>query len=90
MIGPGDAVKHNIPADAVLFSHERYRNFENLRTYRFDWGVQSSINLLGFHLRFKTDGRFQGCRIAFPREARDPAQTREVMVEMVREARQAT
>ena len=52
--------------------------------------VMTAVDRLGFHLRFKTDGRFRGCRIAFPREARDPAQTREVMVEMVREARQAT
>lgn len=47
----------------------------------------TAVDRLGFHLRFRTQGRFRGCRIAFPREARDPAQTREVMVELVREAR---
>lgn len=47
----------------------------------------TAVDRLGFHLRIKADGRYRGSRIAFPREVRDAGQTREVMVEMVREAR---
>ena len=47
----------------------------------------TGVDRLGFHLRIKLDGRTRGSRIAFPREVRDAGQTREVMIEMVREAR---
>ena len=47
------------------------------------------VDRLGFHLRLKTQDGMKGTRIAFLREVRDPAQAREVFVEMVRQARQA-
>ncbi|MCP3976246.1 MAG: DUF2470 domain-containing protein [bacterium] len=47
----------------------------------------TAVDRLGFHLRIEEDGRYRGTRIAFPREVRDAGQTREVMVEMVRDAR---
>lgn len=47
----------------------------------------TAVDRLGFHLRIKADGRYRGSRIAFPREVCDPAETRAVMVEMVRDAR---
>ncbi len=47
----------------------------------------TAVDRLGFHLRVMTDGRYRGCRIAFPREAKDPEQTRQVLVEMVRQTR---
>ena len=46
-----------------------------------------SVDRLGFHLRLKTQDGMHGARIAFLREVRDPAQTREIFVEMVRQAR---
>ena len=48
----------------------------------------TSVDRLGFHVRLKTQDGMHGARIAFLREVRDPAQTREVFVEMVQQARQ--
>jgi putative heme iron utilization protein len=48
----------------------------------------TSVDRLGFHVRLKTQDGMRGARIAFLREVRDPAQAREVFVEMVRQARQ--
>ena len=47
-----------------------------------------SIDRLGFNLRLKTRDGVHGTRIAFLREVRDPSRTREVFVEMVKQARQ--
>ena len=49
----------------------------------------TSVDRLGFHVRLKTQDAVKGTRIAFLREVRDPAQTREVFVEMVKQARQS-
>jgi len=48
----------------------------------------TSIDRLGFHLRLKTKDGVRGTRIAFSREVATPAESREVLVEMVRLARQ--
>jgi putative heme iron utilization protein len=48
----------------------------------------TSVDRLGFHLRLKTQDGMKGTRIAFLREVSDPTQTREVLVEMVKQARQ--
>jgi putative heme iron utilization protein len=48
----------------------------------------TSIDRLGFHLRLKTQDGVKGTRVAFLREVSDPSQTREVIVEMVKQARQ--
>jgi putative heme iron utilization protein len=48
----------------------------------------TSVDRLGFHLRLKTHDGVKGTRVAFSREVRDPAETREVFIEMVRQARQ--
>jgi putative heme iron utilization protein len=47
----------------------------------------TAVDRLGFHLRLKTGDRFHGTRMAFLREARTPVECREVLVEMVRQAR---
>jgi putative heme iron utilization protein len=49
----------------------------------------TAVDRLGFHARLKTADGMRGARIAFLREANDPAQARKVLVEMVRQARQA-
>ena len=49
----------------------------------------TSVDRLGFHLRLETQDGMKGTRVAFLREVRDPTQTREVFIEMVRQARQA-
>jgi putative heme iron utilization protein len=48
----------------------------------------TSVDRLGFHLRLKTQDGIKGTRIAFLREVSDASQTREVFVEMVKQARQ--
>jgi putative heme iron utilization protein len=48
----------------------------------------TAVDRLGFHLRLKTQDGMKGTRIAFLREVSDPLQTREVFVEMVKQARQ--
>jgi heme iron utilization protein len=47
----------------------------------------TSVDRLGFHLRFKTQDGVKGTRVAFLREVSDPAETREVFIEMVQQAR---
>jgi putative heme iron utilization protein len=47
-----------------------------------------SVDRLGFYVRLKTQDGVKGARIAFPREVRNSAQTREVFVEMVQQARE--
>src|SRR5208337_1658200 len=47
----------------------------------------TSVDRLGFHVRLKTQDGVHGTRIAFLREVRDSAETREVFVEMVKQAR---
>ncbi len=48
----------------------------------------TSVDRLGFHLRLKTTDGMRGTRIAFLREARNPKEAREVLIEMVQQARQ--
>ena len=48
----------------------------------------TAVDRLGFHLRLKTQDGVKGTRIAFLREVADSLQTREVLVEMVKQARQ--
>ena len=48
----------------------------------------TAVDRLGFHLRLKTPDGMKGTRIAFLREVSDPSETRDVFVEMVKQARQ--
>jgi len=49
----------------------------------------TSVDRLGFHLRLKTQDGVKGTRVAFSREVCEAAETREVFIEMVRQARQS-
>ena len=49
--------------------------------------TMTAVDRLGFHVRLLTNDGVRGARIAFPREARDSAATRTILVEMVRQAR---
>jgi putative heme iron utilization protein len=49
--------------------------------------TMTSVDRLGFSLRFKTDNGVKGARINFPREVATPQDTRTVLVEMVRQAK---
>src|SRR6202049_348479 len=49
--------------------------------------TMTSVDRLGFHIRFKTPEGTRGARIAFPREASNPEEVRNAVVDMVTEAR---
>src|SRR6266550_4411139 len=49
--------------------------------------TMTAVDRLGFHVRMKTPHGLRGARIAFLREASNPAETRKVLVEMVQQAR---
>jgi putative heme iron utilization protein len=49
--------------------------------------TMTSVDRLGFNLRLKTSEGIKGTRINFLREVATPKETREVLVEMVRQAR---
>ena len=50
--------------------------------------TMTSVDRLGFTLRLKTNEAIKGVRINFPRAVATPMETRTVLVEMVRQARQ--
>jgi heme iron utilization protein len=50
--------------------------------------TMTSVDRLGFDVRLKTPERIRGARIAFLREVSDPEETRNVLIEMVKQARQ--
>ena len=60
------------------------REFAGIET---EEAAMTSVDRLGFHLRLKTQDGVRGTRIAFLREANNPAETRKVLVEMVQQAR---
>jgi putative heme iron utilization protein len=49
----------------------------------------TAVDRLGFQLRLRSGDRVHGARIAFPREVRNSGDVRDVLVEMVRAARDA-
>jgi heme iron utilization protein len=51
--------------------------------------VMTAVDRLGFHVRLKTEEGMRGARVAFPREATTPGETRKVLVEMVQQARRS-
>ena len=48
----------------------------------------TAVDRLGFNVRLKTPERMRGARINFLHEVANPQQTREVLVQMVQQARQ--
>jgi len=50
--------------------------------------AMTAVDRLGFHVRLKTAEGMKGARIAFPREVTNPKEARQVLVEMVQQARQ--
>ncbi len=49
--------------------------------------TMTAVDRLGFQVRLTVEDGVRGARIAFPREARDPSAVRQVLVEMVHQAR---
>jgi putative heme iron utilization protein len=52
--------------------------------------TMTAVDRLGFHARLRTSDGMRGARIAFSREVSTPAETRNVLVEMVQQARSQT
>jgi heme oxygenase (biliverdin-IX-beta and delta-forming) len=52
--------------------------------------TMTTVDRLGFHVRLRTSDGMRGARIAFLREVNNPAETREMLVEMVQQARSQT
>ena len=78
-------IMHHINADhkdALILLAKRFADVEAQDA------EMTSVDRLGFHLRLKTKDGVRGTRIAFLREVVTPAESREVLVEMVRLARQ--
>jgi len=68
--------------DALILLAKRFADVEA------EDAEMTSVDRLGFHLRLKTKDGVRGTRIAFLREVATPVESREVLVEMVRLARQ--
>ena len=54
-----------------------------------DEAAMTAVDRLGFHVRLRSGDRVHGSRVAFPREAATSEEARRVLVEMVRQARNA-
>ncbi len=68
-------------ADALLLLAKFFAGVEA------DQATMTSVDRLGFHLRLKTPDRVRGVRIAFLVQARSVADTRKIMEQMLRLAR---
>jgi heme iron utilization protein len=68
--------------DALILLAKRFAGIEAQES-EMTW-----VDRLGFHLRLKTQDGVHGARMAFLREVSDPAQCREVFIEMVQQARE--
>jgi putative heme iron utilization protein len=68
--------------DALIPLAKRFAGIEAQEAH------MTSVDRLGFHLRLKTQDGMKAARIAFLREVRNSAKTREVFVEMAQQARQ--
>ena len=78
-----DIIQHmNIDhGDALILLARAFAGIESQEA------AMTSVDRLGFHVRFKAQDGMRGARIAFSREVRSPAEARTVLVEMVAQAR---
>src|SRR2546430_7274416 len=67
--------------DALLLLAREFARIESQEA------TMTAVDRLGFHVRVKTQDGTRGARIAFLREVTNPADTRKILVEMVRQAR---
>jgi heme iron utilization protein len=51
--------------------------------------TMTAVDRLGFHVRLNTESGMRGARVPFSREVSNPMETRTVLVEMVKQARQS-
>ena len=87
---PDPLVDHASGIIQYMNSHHASALVELARAYAgidSDEVTMTSVDRLGFHVRYKTPDGSRGARIAFLREATNPEETRKIVVEMVTEAR---
>jgi hypothetical protein len=79
----GDIIQHMNAdhKDALVLLARTFARIESTEA------TMTAVDRLGFHVRVKTPDGLRGARIAFLREASNPAETRKVLVEMVQQAR---
>jgi putative heme iron utilization protein len=79
----GDIIQHMNAdhRDALLLLARKFAGIEAQE------GTMTAVDRLGFQVRLKTQEGMRGARIAFSREVSNAAETRTVLVEMVRQAR---
>ena len=79
----GDIIQHMNAdhRDALLLLARKFAGIEAQE------GTMTAVDRLGFQVRLKTQEGMRGARVAFSREVSNAAETRTVLVEMVREAR---
>ena len=80
----GDIIQHmnTDHGDALRLLARAFAGIES------DEAAMTSVDRLGFHVRLKTPDGPRGARIAFSREVGSPAEARNVLIEMVAQARQ--
>jgi hypothetical protein len=83
-------------AAADIIEHMNRDHADALVTYARAYGGEAAdeatmiaVDRLGFKLRLRTGDRLHAARIAFPREITTPADTRTVLIEMLKQARTA-
>jgi putative heme iron utilization protein len=79
---------------AGILRHMNTDHGEALRLYcrafaglEAEEATMTGVDRMGFRVRARSEDRLQSLRINFPRQARTPAEARQVLVEMVAEAR---
>lgn len=68
--------------EALILLARAFADMESLEA------AMTSVDRLGFHVRLRTKDGMRGVRIAFLREVSTPIETREVLIEMMKRARQ--
>jgi len=83
-------------AAAGILNHMNRDHADALVTYARHFAGESAneatmvaVDRLGFRLRLRSGERLHGVRIAFPREVRSAGESREVLIEMLTQARAA-
>jgi heme oxygenase (biliverdin-IX-beta and delta-forming) len=79
----GDIIRHMNAdhKDAMVLLARKFAHIEAQEA------TMTAVDRLGFHVRLKTQDGVKGARIAFLREVKNSGETRNVLVEMVRQAR---
>jgi hypothetical protein len=78
-----DIIKHMNAdhGDALILVARAFAGIESQEV------AMTSVDRLGFQVRFKTQDGTRGARIAFLREVSSPAEARKVLIEMIGRAR---